>query len=174
MDRFEFTFVLDHALSDDEADALYEAGGDDSTPEINERANNTLLHFDREASSLGEALVSALHTVEAAGLRAVAVQADDLVTLKDVAARTDRTYEGVRLLSTGQRGPGGFPPPMATSGWALYSWAQVAAWFEATFGADAPALPSHYDRVIAAADHLVRARALLPGETGTLVGLVST
>jgi hypothetical protein len=174
MDRYEFTFMLDHALSDDETDTLYEAGGDDTTPEINQRANSSLLHFDREAPSLGEALVSALHTVEAAGLRAVAVDSDDLVTLKDVAARTGRTYEGVRLLAAGQRGPGGFPPPMTTSGYALYSWAQVAAWFEATFEEGAPAMPSHYDRVIAAADHLVRARALLAGETKSLVGLVST
>jgi len=57
---------------------------------------------------------------------------------------------------------------MASSGSALYSWAHVADWFEAVFGPEAPALPSDFDRVIAAADHLVRARALLENESRSL------
>lgn len=172
MDTYDFTFVLDHALSDGEVDALWDAGGNDATPELNERTNTGVIHFDREAASLAEALVSALRTVEAAGLRAVAVRSDDLVTLKEIAARTGRTYEGVRLLAAGKRGPGGFPVPLSSDGYAFYSWSQVSAWFAGVFG-DGPAVPSDYDRVIAAADHLVRARAIMAGDGGALVGLVT-
>jgi hypothetical protein len=173
-ETFEFTFFLDRAPTDEQLDALFEVGGDDATPELNKRTNTGLLHFAREAASLAEALVSALHTVEEAGLRAVAVESNDLVTLKDIAVRTGRTYEGVRLLAAGKRGPGAFPPPMSSSGSALYSWTHVAAWFEGVFGSDAPAIPSDFDRIIAAADHLVRARALLDDESGLLAGLVRT
>jgi hypothetical protein len=170
---FEFTFVLSGAPTDEQLDLLFEVGGDDATPELNPKANTGCLHFARQAPTLAEALVSALRTVEAVGLRAVAVESDDLVTLREIAARTGRTYEGVRLLATGQRGPGAFPPPMASSGSALYSWAQVADWFDAVFGPDAPALPSEFDRLIAAADHLIRARALAGSGAGVLTGLLS-
>lgn len=173
-ETFDFTFVLDSAPTDEQLDALFEAGGDDATPERNERTNTGRLHFAREAETLAQALVSALHTVEAAGLHAEAVESDDLVTVKDIAARTGRTYEGVRLLSTGQRGPGGFPPPMATKGPAFYSWAQVADWFDEVFGPDGVALPTTYDRTIAVADHLIRARALTGGKSDELAGLVNS
>lgn len=173
-ETFEFTFVLSAAPTGEQLDSLFEVGGDDATPELNRKTNTGSLHFARRAPTLAEALVSALHTVEAAGLRAVAVESNDLVTLRDIAARTGRTYEGVRLLATGQRGPGAFPPPMASSGAALYSWVQVADWFDAVFGPGAPALPSEFDRTIATADHLIRARALAGGESGVLAGLVGT
>lgn len=161
MQTYEFDFVLDRAPSDDEQDRLYEVGGDDASVEFNPVANTGTVHFDREAASLAEALVSALRTLEAAGLRAVAVASEDLVTLKEIAVRTGRTYEGVRLLAAGKRGPGGFPVPLSTGGWSLYSWTQVAGWFARVFEGAAPAMPSDYDRTIAAADHLVRARALI-------------
>jgi len=57
-------------------------------------------------------------------------------------------------------------PPMQTEGWSLYSWAQVGPWFARHYpGADADQelLNTEQDRIIAAADHLVRARALLAG-----------
>ncbi|MBA2322629.1 MAG: hypothetical protein H0V92_00930 [Pseudonocardiales bacterium] len=162
MDTHEFEFVLEHAPTDDEIDALFDAGGDDATVERNDRANTGHAHFDREAPSLVEALVSALGTLERAGLRAVAVQSEDLVTLKEIAVRTGRTYESVRLLALGARGAGGFPPALSAQGWSLYSWAQVAEWFANNGG---PKLEvSAYDRTIAAADHLVRARALVGAE----------
>jgi len=92
-ETFEFTFVLSEAPTDEQLDSLFEAGGDDATPELNLKTNTGSLHFAREAPTLAEALVSALHTIEAAGLRAVAVESNDLVTLRDIAARTGRTYE---------------------------------------------------------------------------------
>jgi hypothetical protein len=40
------------------------------------------------------------------GLAVCAVVSDDLVSLKDVAMRTDRTYEAARLWASGKRGYG--------------------------------------------------------------------
>lgn len=82
MKTYGFTLVLDRAPTDDEEDALFEAGGDDAIPERNDRTNTGRIHFDRQAPSLAEALVSALRTVEAAGLHVAGVRSDDLVTLK--------------------------------------------------------------------------------------------
>lgn len=74
---------------------------------------------------------------------------------------------GVRLLATGQRGPGGFPSAMSSGGWTLYSWAQVRPWFvnHATDSlVDGERLQVEHDRRIAAADHLMQARALMRGD----------
>gem|GEM_PF-493863 len=164
MNTYEFTFVVDHRLNEDEVDGLFDRA-DDVTPE-REQAR-TLLGFDRQATSLAEALVSALRDVEAAGLIVGSVRSEDLVTLKEIAARTRRSYESVRLLAAGKRGPGGFPGPMSSAGWTLYSWAQVRPWFAHHAPAssiDQDPLTLEHDRLIAAADYLVRARALMRGD----------
>lgn len=172
MQTYEFDFILDRAPNDDEQDRLYEVGGDDAMVEYNLTTNTGTVHFDRQAESLAEALVSALRTIEAAGLRTVAVASEDLVTLKEIAARTSRGYESVRLLAAGKRGPGGFPPPLSAEGWSLYSWAQVSDWFRKAYAIE-QAPTGDYDRMIAAADHLVRARALLADQKiGQLAELV--
>lgn len=164
MKAYEFTLVVDHRLSDEEVDVLFDRA-DDVTPE--RELGRTLIGCDRRATSLAEALVSALRDVEAAGLMVSSVQSEDLVTLKEIAARTGRSYEGVRLLAAGQRGPGGFPSPMSSEGWTLYSWAQVRPWFvnhAPDSLVDDELVKVEHDRIIAAADHLVRARALMRGD----------
>lgn len=164
MSTYEFTFMVSDRLSDDQVDELFDRA-DDVTPERED--SGTLLGFDRTADNLAAALVSALRDVEAAGIQVSAVRSEDLVTLKEIAARTGRSYESARLLATGKRGPGGFPPPMSTDGWSLYSWAQVRQWFARDYPAaalDGEDLTFEYDRLIAAADHLVRARALMRGD----------
>lgn len=176
MTTHEFTFVLDRRADDEEIDALFDAGCDDATPERED--GRTFLHFDRDADTLAEALVSALQDVERAGMRGVSVRSDDLVSLREIAGRTGRTYESVRLLAGGLRGPGGFPPPMSDDNWALYSWAQVGPWFARHYpntAVDRGHMNTEYDRIIAAADHLVRARALLAGDVAAeqLVKLVA-
>jgi hypothetical protein len=86
-----------------------------------------------------------------------AVASDDLVSLKDIAAHTARTYESARLLASDKRGPGGFPPPVTTTdGWSLYSWAQVAQWLRTTLLTETATEPDH--KILAAVAHLVRAR----------------
>lgn len=164
MRTYEFTFVVDHPLTDEEIDALFDRA-DDVTPEQDQ--HRMLLGFDREAESLAAALVSALGDVEAAGLTVGSVRSEDLVTLREIAARTGRSYEGVRMLALGRRGPGGFPSPLESAGWALYSWAQVRPWFTRHYpkpNQDKETDTFEHDRLIAAADHLVRARALMRGD----------
>lgn len=164
MTTYEFTLVVDHRLRDEDIDALLDRA-DDVTPE--RERGRTLLGFDREAPSLAEALVSALRDAEAVGLSVASVRSEDLVTLKEIATRTGRSYESVRLLALGKRGPGGFPGPMSSDGWTLYSWAQVRPWFAGHFPAtDLPDdhFVGEHDRLLAAADHLVRARALMHGD----------
>jgi len=161
---YEFTYVIDHRLSDDEIDALFEQV-DDVTPELEQA--RTLLGFDRAAKSLAEALVSALRDVESANLVVNSVCSEDLVTIREIAARTERSYESVRLLAAGRRGPGGFPGPMSSDGWTLYSWSHVRQWFAVHYptGEQNGGTPTlEHDRLIAAADHLVRARALMRGD----------
>lgn len=72
-----------------------------------------LLEFDKRASSLPSALTSAIKELlkllpQAQILR---VEEDDLATMADIAKRSGRTPESVRLLVNGKRGPGGFPRP---------------------------------------------------------------
>jgi len=164
MRTYEFTFVVDHPLTDEEIDALFERA-DDVTPE--QEQHRMLLGFDRDAESLATALVSALGDVEAAGLTVGSVRSEDLVTLREIAARTGRSYEGVRMLAAGRRGPGGFPSPLESAAWTLYSWSQVRPWFARHYpasGLDQETETFEHDRLIAAADHLVRARALMRGD----------
>lgn len=164
MDTHAFTFIVDRRLSDDDIETLFDEVAD-VTPE--REATRTLLGFDRAAPTLAAALVSALRDVEAAGLEVGSVLSEDLVTLKEIATRTGRSYEGVRLLAAGKRGPGAFPGPMSADGWTLYSWALVRPWFLRHYPStvtDRDLHTSEHDRVIAAADHLMRARALMRGD----------
>lgn len=162
MRTYEFTLLVEGAdLQTSEAqDALFEAGCDDSTIGVNAGVQH--LHFDREAGSLAEALVSAITAVEraVAGVRVVRVAPDEYVTLAEIAARTGRTRESVRLLSTGDRGPGDFPPPAARAEQRvkLWRWAEVAAWFTGRLGISVPGAP---DPALAAVNGLLEARAAL-------------
>lgn len=92
----------------------------------------------------------------------VGVHCEDLVSLRDISQRVGRTYESVRLLAAGKRGPGGFPAPLSTGQWALYSWAEVSAWFAIHYNGTASA--GVYDRTLVAADHLIRARRIMAGD----------
>jgi hypothetical protein len=161
MTSYEFTLLVDRDATDEPyAEALFEVAEGGMIPEGGPAGN--VVHVAQEAETLAEAITSTVHAVESVGVNVVGLQSDDLVSLKDIAARTGRTYESVRLLATGQRGPGGFPAPLSTGQWALYSWAETSAWFEAHFPATALAC-SEFDREIAAADHLLRARRMLAG-----------
>lgn len=61
----------------------------------------------------------------------------------------------------GDGSPMGLHGPLSTGQWALYSWAEVSAWLARHYPATAAAATSH-DREIAAADHLIRGRHILP------------
>jgi hypothetical protein len=156
--NYEFSLSVDRDPTE-LADELFDVAGGDLVPEGG--AGVKLMHVYRESDSLAAALLAALEDVEATGLAVTGIACGDLVSLRDIATRLDRTYESVRLIAAGKRGPGGFPPALSTGQWSLYSWADVSAWFCRTRGTDAP---SAYDQQIAAADHLIRARAILKND----------
>lgn len=155
--QYEFTLVVDRDPTE-MADQLFEVGHGDYVPE---GPNPPLVHVFLEAATLPAAITSALHDIESVGLAVVGLRSDDLVSVKEIAARLNRTYESVRLLAAGKRGPGGFPTPLSKGQWALHSWAEVAEWFATHYGT---AGPTDWDREVAAANHVLRARHILAGD----------
>jgi hypothetical protein len=156
MATFEFKVYLDRMPTDDEFDALYEAGFDDSTPGT--EGASGVIQVTREADSLPAAIESVLTGAARAGFAVVGVEDEDLVGLRTIATRLGRTSEYVRLLAAGKRGPGGFPVVTSGDGWSLYSWTAVAAWAREHLGADVTA--DEQTRILAVTDHILRARAL--------------
>lgn len=127
-----FTLVIEglDVSSDAHIDALHRAGCDDATFGTRDGASYAI--FDREAASFSDALRSAIADVLRALPRArvVRVEPDDLVTMATVAARCGRSRESIRLLANEDRGPGGFPPPVAyvDERTRLWHWPDVARW----------------------------------------------
>jgi hypothetical protein len=75
---FAFSVLLTVAeVTDDDCDALYEAGCDDGT--VVTREGVTYVAFDREAESLEAAIRSATANVRAAGFEVARVEMDALV-----------------------------------------------------------------------------------------------
>jgi hypothetical protein len=132
-ETYPFTLILSGVseLTDELQDALFESGCDDAL--LGTRDGVVYLDFDREASSFREAVLSAIADVERAGVgaRVVRVEPDELVTMAEVARRTGRSRESIRQLATGMRGPGGFPPPVAslTNNSPIWRWTDVVQWF---------------------------------------------
>jgi hypothetical protein len=73
---FNFTLILSgvRELTDGVCDALYEAGCSDSLPGM--RDDFVFLDFSREASSLQDAVQSAIAAVEGAGIGAKVVRVE--------------------------------------------------------------------------------------------------
>jgi hypothetical protein len=161
MPVYEFTLVLDRDLSDGDYDSLFEAGLDDSSP--GSENGHGYIAVTREAPRLLDAIVSAVHDTVRAGLRPVAIEEEDLLTLGQIAERSGRTHESVRLLAAGRRGPGGFPTSVGAGNASLYSWAAVSDWFAEKLGVVVQAHDAD-SRLLAAASHILRARALAPAE----------
>jgi hypothetical protein len=131
MTVWEFTLMLDSLPDDSETfDALYEAGcGDGTFGWVDDVAS---VDFDREAQTFLAAVTSAIRDVESVPpVRVLEVEADDLLTMADIARRLGRTRESVRLLVVGKRGKGGFPQPQIGTGkWRFWRWAEVLAWLD--------------------------------------------
>ncbi|MFZ1361599.1 MAG: hypothetical protein WAS05_01510 [Candidatus Nanopelagicales bacterium] len=117
----QFTLVLNREPTDVELDLLYELGCHDAS--IESGLGHGLAHFDREGDT-ASAVVSAIDQVESAGLKVRRVETEpDYVTLKEIAERTGRTYESIRLISQGKRG-NGFPAPVSPH-IAVWRWRDV-------------------------------------------------
>jgi hypothetical protein len=74
MKTYEFKIILDGVseVSDDDGDALFEAGCDDGT--IVSRDGNTFVRFSRESDSLEDAISSAAGDVRKAGFQVAHVE----------------------------------------------------------------------------------------------------
>lgn len=131
MPEHTFTLIIDKDPTADEAlsDALFAAGCDDAMFGVRDGVG--FGEFDREADSFVDALASAIADVRRAGAQVLHVEPDDLVTLAEIAQRTGRSRESVRLLVTGKRGDGTFPSAVArhTDRNRLWRWSDVAAYF---------------------------------------------
>ena len=107
---YEFTLVVDRDPTD-LAEQLFEVGHGDYVPE---GPNPPLVHVRQDAATLLAAIASAVHAIQSVGLAAVGLRSEDLICVKEVAARLSRTYESVRLLVTGNAALVASPPRSPT------------------------------------------------------------
>ncbi|GAB3173071.1 hypothetical protein GCM10027059_43430 [Myceligenerans halotolerans] len=153
--KFEFSLVLDRDPDPVAGGELAEAvpylatlEGGPNTP--------TLANIIIEADVLPDAVATVVWQIEAAGYLVLGLETNDTVAIEEIAVRTERSEESARQLADGRSGPGGFPPPISSGTWDLYSWTAVADWFTKHF----PDQAFDFDRQARAADHLLRARHL--------------
>jgi predicted DNA-binding transcriptional regulator AlpA len=139
MNEHRFTLTIRGALNDDRLDALFAAGCDDAT--FSTKGDLTFGEFDRDASTVLEAVLSAISAVESvAGAEVLHVDPDELVWASEIAHRLGRSRQSIDMLIKGQRGPGGFPPPASHAARnPLWRWSEVELWFDAYEGRSADA-----------------------------------
>lgn len=110
MKTYEFTIVaagLDLQAEDFEA-RFYDARCDNAL--ISFQKGHILVDFAREAESLEEAIASAVENVRQAGASVERVEPDPLVSLADMAARSNMSRSAMTNYFKGHRGEG-FPAP---------------------------------------------------------------
>jgi hypothetical protein len=135
MTTFAFRIRLNTAISDQDADRVHDAAPDEVS--LQEGPKGNFVGFDREAPSFLDAVLDAISTLLQLGLEPVAIE-DELVSIADIAQRTGRTRQSVSMLVSGQRGPGGFPRPIAGNARThLWNWADVASWYQALSNGEA-------------------------------------
>jgi hypothetical protein len=149
-----FTLVLNRRPTDGELDALHTNGCDDAI--FGQEDGLSIAEFDREAATLADAIATAVIEIEQVGLVAVRVLDTDLVTLADIGNRLKQSRESVRRYATGERGPGGFPPPAnpAREGTVFYRWSEVAPWARGQLGVEVPDI----DPTLVVANLILQAR----------------
>ena len=175
---FHFTLIVDGPDLQDEVliDALFEAGCDDAT--IGRSDGVQYADFDREAAALDQAILSAVSDLERVdGVHVVRIADAGLASMAEIATRLGRTRESVRLLISGARGPGGFPPPVTDprGRYRLWRWSDVAQWFTEHMGEEVT-LPQ--DDIAAAVNAALELRyrrcRLVPSDRVNLRELVGT
>lgn len=129
MKKYEFSIIasgLDPTAEDFEQ-RFYDAGCDDAL--IAFQKGHIIVDFAREAASISAAIASAIENVQTAGTTVDRVEPDPLVSLADIAARTQMSRAAMTQYSKGQRAQN-FPSPVAkvTSDSPLWDWATVAKW----------------------------------------------
>lgn len=130
--EYDFSLVLTGAneLTTEVEDAIFEAGCDDATLSV--AYGRLWMEFSRTAPSLKDAILSAIRDVRKANIGADVLQIDEcnLVTQSEIARRIGRTRQLVHQFINGQRGPGGFPPPVChlRAETPLWEWCAVSFW----------------------------------------------
>ena len=130
--EYEFTLILTGISRLDQriVDALFEAGCDDATPSL--RLGRVYLTFSRQAMSMADAILTAIHNVRTANIGADVLRVDpcNLVTQSEIARRIGRSRQVVSHYIYGKRGPGDFPPPACylADDSPLWYWCEVAYW----------------------------------------------
>lgn len=93
--------------------------------------NTVYLEFDRESPYFSEAIISAVHDIESAGIGARVQSVDAAwVGLSDIAALSTMSRQAIALLKDGKRGTGDFPSPVQRlkGSSPLWDWSEVADW----------------------------------------------
>lgn len=129
---FQFTLVLKNVPEDIDnlEDSLFEAGCDDAL--INFRNGAVYLDFDREESSLEEAVISAIKNIQSIDAEVASVAPDNLVTESEIAKRLEVTRQTVSLWIKGERRKS-FPHPVMrlSEKSPLWKWDDVTEWLYA-------------------------------------------
>ncbi len=137
MDTYIVSIVVDALeLSDETLDRMFAALPDAVPSAVNGAVTVSAPVAAQSAEGAAFALVGVLDELFPG---AVPIRLDqDLVGISDIAERTERTRESVRLLVEGLRGPGEFPSPVGTvgDGIRVWPWAVVLRWFKDSMGTD--------------------------------------
>lgn len=108
-------------------DSLFEASCDDAL--INFRNGAVYLNFDRTASSLEEAVISAIKNIQSIDAEVASVAPDNLVTESEIAKRLQMARQTISLWIKGER-RNSFPYPVMrlTEKSPLWKWSEVTEW----------------------------------------------
>lgn len=132
---YTVSVVVDNLeLTDDVLEALF-AGIEDVVPS----STNGVVKVTAPVPADGDhaAALRLVDLIHAALPQAIPVRLDqDLVSISDIAVRSGRTRESIRLFVEGKRGPGHFPPPIGIVGDAIrvWPWSSVLDWFREALG----------------------------------------
>ncbi|WP_033340076.1 hypothetical protein [Catenuloplanes japonicus] len=170
---FQFRMVVDTPPTEAQAVALV-ALPDSPAVEIAPEEQTGVVWFDRSASLLAEALVTAARDLERVGLRPIRVEPRDPVTIPEAAARLGRSAEWFRDWLAGTRGEPGAPKPLpmrVTGPEKLFSWDDLTEWVRERLD---PGLPDD-PPVLNAAGLVLRLRRCASGVDGlpVLLGLIA-
>lgn len=129
MKTYEFTIIatgLDPQTQDFEQ-RFYDSGCDDAL--VSFQKGHILVDFSRDAVSLEDAVASAVENCRQAGATVERVEPDPLVSLSDMAGRSNMSRAAMTNYYKGNRSEG-FPAPKArvTTDSPLWDWSEVSAW----------------------------------------------
>lgn len=151
MTTYTFTLIIEGPDLQSELiiDKIFEAGCDDAL--IGRSDGIQYADSDRDADTFENAILGAIAELESIeGVRVSRLADAGLVSMANIATRTGRTRESVLLLINGERGPGGFPPPVTDprSRYRLWRTDEVDHWFRNDMGHEFG--DTHTDRLGAA------------------------